>query len=138
MTKGTRLEDSGFTLDDKARFYAKKWRRDPDREWLDFYEHFCAKPSSKGGLKVNWRMTWQTWIRNGPKFDKAKPNSNFEKQPLPAERAFRATTVSDGIEAKRKHLAGQDLDDRDLLALKEWFPEVYRSIGKLPFFGGVR
>jgi len=52
-------------MDAEDRAYCQTARPDldPDAVALDFAQHWNNTPGAKG-RKLNWRLTWQTWVRN--------------------------------------------------------------------------
>ena len=71
MTKrGTRLENSGLSLDDKIRSTAIMYGLDPERTWADFWDYWIAVPGHRG-IKLDWVATVRNRCRQ---LEGKKPN----------------------------------------------------------------
>ena len=60
---GSRIP-ADWEMDSEDRAYCQATRPDldPDAVALDFVQHWKNTPGAKG-RKLNWRLTWQTWVR---------------------------------------------------------------------------
>jgi hypothetical protein len=61
---GSRIP-ADWVMDSEDKSYCQTTRPDldPDAVALDFVQHWKNTPGAKG-RKLNWRLTWQTWVRN--------------------------------------------------------------------------
>lgn len=64
--RATRLPDD-FTLTAERRSIAETEKADPDREFLNFTDHWKAASGSKA-RKNDWDATWRIWCRRAPDF----------------------------------------------------------------------
>lgn len=71
---GSRIP-ADWQLDAEDREYCRVTRPDlnPDAVALDFVQHWNNTPGAKG-RKLNWRLTWQTWVRG--QFAPRTPDKN--------------------------------------------------------------
>lgn len=78
--RATRLPEE-FTLTPERRAIAETEKADPDREFLNFTDHWKAASGSKA-RKNDWDATWRIWCRRAPDF---KPNGRGH---LPGKKTF--------------------------------------------------
>ena len=81
MTKrGTRLENSGLTLDENIRSTAIMFGLDPEKVWSQFWDYWTSVSGQKA-LRVDWRATF----RNCCRMFEGDPKYTLPKKSLPAE-----------------------------------------------------
>jgi hypothetical protein len=85
-----------FILTPERRAIAEAERADPDREFLNFTDHWKAASGSKA-RKNDWDATWRIWCRRAPDFQRrpagtAKPKyvPSLTTEELEAREAARA------------------------------------------------
>ena len=78
--RGSRLENSGWEPDDKAKSFAISLGLDPDKVWPGFRDFWIAKTGANA-VKKDWAATWRNWCRSNEANQKLRPDSpSFDEQ----------------------------------------------------------
>lgn len=101
-TRGTRLS-LDFELTDAMRSYAAANAASVDlsHEHQSFIEYWAAKPGAQG-VKLNWVLTWQTWMRNTHKrnVDRGWVQTALVQKTVDDERAERNVKMAAWLAAR--------------------------------------
>lgn len=108
-TRGTRLPDDFAVTDDMRDWARSKGATDEliDRETEKFREWWPAQPGAKG-VKVDWVLTWKTWIRR--QLEQAGPPGSSPVRHLYGSRADRKGNAFDEVRRELGYAPGPDHD----------------------------